>query len=254
MALDEKRRQKKLAKKAAERKARLASKSALMRADPAARAAQFPIFEGDMPTDPNQSLRQISYEISDEPLESGAYARLPLAVKEEFNKLHARLHQDPNETITDLKRMIERYPEIPQAYNFLQTAYTLAGDQGSARRMCDEILERFPGHLFGRLALANDYLDQGELERIPEIFENNYDLKLLYPERKRFHISEVLNFSAIMARYFHALGENDRAEMYYKILNQLDSHHVVTKMIRQLLYPADTSGIKDLLRKLAAKR
>ena len=254
MALDEKRRQKKLAKKAAERKARQTSKSALMRTDSATRAVQFPSFGEGMPIGPSRSLLQLSYEITEEPLEETAYAQLPPAAKEEFNELHAYLHADPDEVITDLERLVERYPEVPQAYNFLQAAYTLAGDKSNARRVGDEILKRFPNYLFGRLALASDYLDQGELERIPEIFENKYDLKLLYPERERFHISEVLHFDAIMARYFHALGENDRAEVYYKILNQLDPHHTTTKMIHRLLHPADTSGIKDLLRKLVVKR
>lgn len=50
MALDEKRRQKKLAKKAAERKARQASKSSSARTDSAALAAQFPIGDCLVPT------------------------------------------------------------------------------------------------------------------------------------------------------------------------------------------------------------
>ncbi len=48
--------------------------------------------------------------------------------------------------------------------------------------------------MFGRLAQANACLEHGEIDRVAEIFDNRFDLSLIYPERRQFHHSEVLNF------------------------------------------------------------
>ncbi len=84
-----------------------------------------------------------------------------------------------------------------------------------------------------------------------EIFENKYDLKLLYPKRQRFHVSEVLGFCAAMAWYFHSRGESDRAETYYELMCQLDPEHRNTQFIKRLLYP---SRLNKLLRRLVARK
>ena len=196
---------------------------------------------------PGRSAHLMSYQISDEPLEDTAYARLPQSVKDELEQLHYQVTDNPREAIAALGPMLERYPDVPQIYNYLQAAYTQLGDKANAQRVLDETLERFPDYLFGRIAQANDCLQRGELDRIPEIFEGKYDLKLLYPERECFHISEALHFGAIMARYFHARGEKDRAEMYYKMLHQLDPNHQTTRMVGRMLLP---ERISQRLRKL----
>ncbi len=200
---------------------------------------------------PGRSIHLISYQISDEPMEDTAYARLPQAVKDELEKLHYQVTDNPREAVVALGAMIERYPDVPQIYNYQHAAYTLLGDKANAKSVLDEILEHFPDYLFGRIAQASGCLERGEIDRIPEIFEGKYDLKLLYPERECFHTSEVLHFDAIMARYFHALGEDDRAEMYYKMLHRIDPNHQTTQMVRRLLHP---TRIEALLRMLAAKR
>ena len=112
------------------------------------------------------------------------------------------------------------------------------------------MLERFPDYLFGRIAYARNCLERGDLDKVSEIFEGKFDLKLLYPDRERFHTSEVLNFGYIMAWYFHAKGDRDRAEMYYNILQQIDPKHETTQAAKQLLHP---SPIAAWLRKLAQK-
>ena len=233
MAYDAKRRQKKLAKKAAKRKTKLVSR----RHESLARESG--------------PARILSYEISDEPLPELAYERLPAQVKDELKTLYEELLlQKPKEALGVLKPLIEQYPDVPQLYNYLHTAYRELGDQTQAQRVLQETLERFPDYLFGRIAYATDCLQRGETEKVPEIFDNKYDLKLLYPERKRFHISEVLGFCAAMAWYFHSRAESDRAEMYYKLMRQLDPEHRNTRLIEGLLYP---SRLDTLLRRLVGR-
>ena len=39
---------------------------------------------------------------------------------------------------------------------------------------------------------GDESLQKGEIEKIPEIFDNKFDLKMLYPNRNIFHISEYV--------------------------------------------------------------
>jgi hypothetical protein len=111
----------------------------------------------------------------------------------------------------------------------------MLGDRDNARKVLDETLERFPDYLFGRISYANDCLERGELDKVSEIFEGKFELKLLYPERECFHISEVMNFNTLMARYDLARGDRAQAEIRYKLLHQLDPEHPHTRLVGQAL-------------------
>ncbi len=200
---------------------------------------------------PAAGLTTLNYEITDEPMREPVYERLPQQVRDQLDELyHGMLLRKPREAIAVLQPLIERYPDVPQLYNFLHTAYQKLGDRDNSRRVLQETLERFPDYLFGRMAYAMDCLQRGEPEKVPEILDGKYDLKLLYPERERFHISEVMGFYAVVAWYWHTQGERDRVETYYKLLRQLDPKHPNTRFIEQLLYP---SRLKTWLRGLLPK-
>ncbi len=160
------------------------------------------------------------------------------------------LLQKPKEALDVLEPLIERYPDVPQLYNYLYIAYQQLNDRSNAQRVLQETLERFPDYLFGRIAHATDCLQRGETEKVSEIFENKYDLKLLYPKRKRFHASEVLGFFTVMPWYFHSRGEPDHAETYYSLMSQLDPKHRNTRFIKRLLHP---SWFRRLLQRLLSK-
>lgn len=221
MARDEKQRQKKLAKKRAKRKTPLMGG----RYEPA--------------TQGPEHVQIISYEITEEPLPEPAFQRLPEPVKDQLDTLyHDVLLKKPKEALTILQPLIEQYPDVPQLYNYLHIAYQRLGDQDNAQRVLKETLVRFPNYLFGRIAYATACLQRGEPGKVPKIFNDQYELKRLYPRRQRFHISEVLGFYSVMAWYFYAQGESHRAETYYELMQQLDPEHRNTRFIKRLLYPS----------------
>jgi tetratricopeptide (TPR) repeat protein len=197
-----------------------------------------------------QDLELTGYEITDEPLGDTALARLPDSVKDEVERIYHLLRSDPKQAVSLSLPLIEQRPEVPQLYNYLLSAYQMLHDEANAQRVLDEMLERFPDYLFGRIAHARSCLKRGELDKVSEIFEGKFDLKLLYPNRERFHTSEVLNFGYVMVRYFHARGDQEIAENYYDLLQKIDPDHEVTKSAKRLLRP---SPIAAWLRKLVQK-
>jgi len=177
------------------------------------------------------------YEITSSPIQDRRYRRLPRRVKDAIERLHDEAQRRPHKAIPELLEWIEKYPNIPMLYNYLSVAYSLAGQREKSEAVSQENYRRNPDYLFARLNYAEICLAKGEYEKIGEIFEHKYDLKLLYPKRKRFHISEVANFMGLIGAYFFETGEREAAEKYYKILQQIAPGYPMTKRLRRKLFP-----------------
>lgn len=196
-------------------------------------------------------LIQSAYEITDEPLDNRYLKRLPAQVQDALDDLYDKTQRQPKAAIPELERLIATYPQVPMFANYLSVAYVQVGDMEKAEACVLEAYRRHPTYLFAKVNYANVCLQKGEITKIPEIFNHKLDLNLLYPHRKRFHVSEFTGFAGVMCRYYVAIGERDAAVIYYQILKQLASRHPITKHAKRLLYP---SFWIRWLRKWATKR
>ena len=177
------------------------------------------------------------YEITSEPIEDRAYRRLSPSVKEQIETLHYEAQARPHQAIPKLHELNEKYPQIPVLYNFLVAAYFRIGEKEKAEAILKDALRRHPDYLFTRLNYAEICLARKEYDKIAEIFEHKFDLKMLYPKRKKFHISEVANFMGFMGIYFLEIGEREAAERYYDILKDIAPDFPMVKRVKRRLYP-----------------
>ncbi|MCF8037695.1 MAG: hypothetical protein K9K79_00115 [Desulfohalobiaceae bacterium] len=186
----------------------------------------------------------LEYEITSEPIRDKQYKRLPGRVKDAIEQLYQNAQRRPRQAIPELVDLLKKYPNLPMLYNYLSVAYAKTGQREKAEEVVRENYRRNPDYLFARLNYAELCRAQGEYEKIAEIFEHKFELKLLYPKRKRFHFSEVTNFMGLMGIYFVETGEREGAERYYEILKEIAPSNPRTKMLRRKLYP---SFLKRLL-------
>jgi tetratricopeptide (TPR) repeat protein len=178
-----------------------------------------------------------AYDITDEPLENRHIKRLPPQVQARIDALYDLAQQDPTQVIPELERLIATYPQVPTFLNYLSIASLAAGDQENATACVQEAYRRHPQYLFARINYANLCLQQGEIGKIPSIFDHTFDLKQLYPQRTRFHVSECTSFAGGMCRYFCAIGERDTAALYYRMLTHVAPRHPMTRHAKRTLYP-----------------
>ncbi|MDM8518911.1 hypothetical protein QUF64_02610 [Anaerolineales bacterium HSG6] len=188
--------------------------------------------------DEDEDTISLSYEITDEPIHYPEYERLPEHVKDTIDRLYIQLQKRPEKVIPKLLDLLEEYPHIPTLYNHLSLAYSVLGQYEKMKEIIYENYRRNPDYLFARLNYAELYLRQGEYDKIFELFDRKYDLKLLYPKRNKFHISEVTGFMGIMGICFFETGKRDTAEIYYDILRQIAPSYPMTKILRQKLHPS----------------
>ncbi len=185
--------------------------------------------------DSPEAIYFTEYEITWETIPDPVYQRLPKSVKAQLERLHADAQANPEQAIPKLLALKEKYPHVPQIYNYLTVAYYALGDREKAEAIADENIRRNPDYLFAKLNKAEFYLSSGEYEKIPELFDHKLELKLLYPHRKRFHISEVTGFFGLMGLYFVRIGEWDAAKTYADILGEIAPDAPITwRLLREL--------------------
>ena len=182
--------------------------------------------------DGRRDVRIVEYEITWEPIQDLRFKRLPGQVKDAVERLYQESRRHPRRAIPELLDLLKKYPKIPRLYNYLSIAYSHAGQREKAEEAIQENYRRNPDYLFARLNYAELFLRQGNYGQIAEIFEHKFDLKLLYPNRKRFHISEVASFMALIGIYFFETGEREGAERYCEILKEIAPSYPMAKMLR----------------------
>ena len=203
------------------------------------------------PRDEPAVVRLVEYEITSEPIQDRFFRQLPRRVKDAFERLHDEAQEQPHKAIPELLEWIEKYPTLPMLYNYLSVAYSRAGEREKRDEIIRENYARNPDYLFARLNYAELCLARGDYDEIAQIFEHKFDLGLLYPKRKRFHISEVVNFMGLAGAYYVETGEREVAQVYYDILEQIAPEYPMTESLRRRLHPGPFGR---LLRRLAGRR
>jgi len=199
--------------------------------------------------DRSEVLYVSEYEITREPIEDKRYRKLPRDVTDEFERLHALVQIDARKAIGELPQWIKRYPDIPMLYNYLSVAYAQTGAHREAEQMILENLRRNPEYLFARLNYAEICLARGDYQAVAETRDHKFDLKLLCPHRKRFHISEFVGFMSVIGRYFAGIGKRETVEKIYEVLQQVAPHDVATRQLHSELHPGALQRIARQLLK-----
>ena len=181
------------------------------------------------------------YTITDEPL---SLYKIPAEIENEVEELYYKVQKKPGDTINRLETLLEKFPNIPQLYNYLSIAYSNIGDNESAEEVIRNSFRKNPDYLFGRLNYAEICINKGDFHKIPEILNNTYELKMLYPEREVFHISEVVGFFGVTGIYFHETGNTEQAMVCLKTLKRLAPEHPITNKLSTNII---LSSVKDKL-------
>ncbi len=183
-----------------------------------------------------EEVAVVDYEITDAPIEQRWFKRLPRPIQQRLHEFHDLAVKEPSRVIEEAQQLLVTYPDVPMLYNVLEIAYKTVDDRQKRQNTVTTCRSKFPEYLFGKIAQAQIYLDHNEPEKIPELFEGHLELRLLYPQRTRFHISEFLGFTGLMALYYRQIGDRVLAKQYYRLLRTVAPRHAVVRQIRRALW------------------
>lgn len=184
-----------------------------------------------------QAVIHLDYQITYEALPHESLKQLPMFVQEQATELYRLIRSQPAKVIAPLQRLTKKYPAVPVFYNYLRTAYEMTGQSDKADTLLELIYQKYPDYLFGKTNYAFRCLSTSKPDKLVEIFENKFDLKLLYPHRKTFHISEFTAFTSVIALYHDMIGDHRNARKYYRSLKYWAPNHSLTQVVKIQLFP-----------------
>jgi len=174
-------------------------------------------------------------KITWKPLKYNYIKKLPESIQEEIAELFCLTLEKPGLAIPKLKILLFQYPQIPQLYNFLSTAYSLLGEYIKSMEYAEECCKVHPEYLFAKINYAEICLKYNQGDKVPEIFNYNLNLKRLYPGREVFHFTEFFYFTGVCGLYYCASGQRKLAEECYRVLNILSPSNSYTLRLRSAL-------------------
>lgn len=177
------------------------------------------------------------YMVTTEPLDLAGEARYTSKTiyQERKDELHDLIFNQPLAAIPQLMEELSRCPDDPVLLNWLAAAHQAAGNKEQYAELSQTLYDLHPDYLFARIGMANVCMERGELDRIPDIFKNKLDLKLMYPDRNVFHITEFINFSYTVATYYVRIGRHDLARIIARGMNEIAPEDMATQLVNDAI-------------------
>jgi tetratricopeptide (TPR) repeat protein len=183
-----------------------------------------------------------NYEITFLPIPDKSMEKLNEEQKERLSNVFASTKKFPEQSIPQLISLTNEFPEIPKIYNYLFNAYINTNNLKEAEATATENYKKNPDYLYARINYAFIKLKNQEFDKIPDIFNNKFDLKALYPDRKTFHINELAKLSDFLSMYYLAIKKPDQALSVFIDLKKIAPIHPLTEAIQIRLNQSKKKG------------
>ena len=143
----------------------------------------------------------------------------------EFLELRKQVFENPKEAIPGLTALKDQHPQLPEIANVLTFAHIQCKEFLQAEKLIRETYEKNPDYLFAKINYADQLLRKGKWKEVPQIFNNVFSLKELYPDRTVFHYSEARGFFVVMSFFHRAAKQKAKAEESYHCAMKVDPCH-----------------------------
>jgi|GEM_PF-1738896 len=172
---------------------------------------------------PSSNLKTSRFSVTQEPLPDNP--PIPAELRPMMEPLHMKVMASPKDAIPDIKDALLRFPDVPQLNNFLVAALCSIGRLEDARIIIEHNIEQHPDYLFAKINYADILVRENRLNECEALFDSKFDLKLLYPDRDIFHVSEALGFYDVTSLYFIKRGQLQSAKVTMDILEAIDPEY-----------------------------
>ncbi len=121
-----------------------------------------------------------------------------------------------------LQKSIAKWARNPVFLNYLFSAYQLTNNLSAATEIAKLTIKLFPSYLFGKIAYARILIEKQQLDKVPQLFNGEYNLKYVYPDRSKFHVDEFLAFNNLWCHYFLEKNDLYMANLHYNMNTEID--------------------------------
>lgn len=149
-------------------------------------------------------------------------------VEEVLLKVYPQVEKGKKSFIPRLHSYCKKYPRVPVFKNLLSSLYMNTGNRQKAYEINNWLVKEHPDYLFGRVNKASELLEADKPEEVPEFLGPEMDIGLLYPQRKEFHVEEIMGYNAVAIWYYLFIDNIEQAEKRLDLMKEIDPHHPKT--------------------------
>lgn len=195
------------------------------------------------------------FRYTGEPMEEQNLAKMPQHDKEQLWALYGEIRESTEAVLPKLIALKNRYPQVPCIYNYVAYAYALLQQEQQNFNILCETTRLFPEYFFGKISLAEYYINHNDHRKIPGIFNNKFEIYEHYPESVEvFHISEVRSFYIVIGRYFVRTNNLTRALYCYFTVEEVDPEHLALRQLGDEIVGKELKKLSQDFSKNAPKR
>jgi len=174
-------------------------------------------------------MRLVSYTVTEEPIPDPLLEALPREDYERIAVISRDMRTRPQKHLTELERLVEKFPNIPMLRNHFAGALEAAGQRDRAAAIVQETAREFPTYFFAFCNHAMLLVAEGKIEEARALVETSprgpvFTLTDFDPTRDTFHISEAVSHAAMVGHYMLATGRIDAAEVQLEVLRKTAPH------------------------------
>ena len=211
-------------------------------------------------------LKFEEYTVTDEYIADTQIDRLTPEDRAEFEScevvigsIYRREDADPGKVkacITALERLYRTYPDISKLNNYLGALYDYSDEQDKVNQLTWEGYHNNPNNVFAVASYVRMLLLDGKVDEAGKVLEGKMSILEIIPDRRTFHVSELIAYQTTTGLYFAVIGKTNTAKVCLKMVEEFDPDHPHVRHLRQMLSPeyAPMIQMMNATRKLAAIR
>ncbi len=132
------------------------------------------------------------------------------------------INEEPQKALKVLEGYLHKYPKHPVVSHWLGVAHSATDeDEDIIRQLLVDSYNAHPDYLHNRISYALICLNEGNIDLVPDIFNDSWDLQEIYPEKTRFHFLEVTLFHQLAFLYFIEIDDLENASKHLSILKEI---------------------------------
>ncbi len=189
-----------------------------------------------------------SFRSTDDPIEEENFAKMRQRDKEQMWDIYEHLPETPDNALPTLLHLQQQYPNVPAISNYLAMAYYYTRQQTHYLIMLRETQRKFPHYLFGKIALAEYYLNEQMPQRVSHLLDQKFEIYDHYSSTvEEFHITEVQAFYSVVGRYCVQVNDLARALSCYFILDDVAPNHWATRQLGDHILQKEVDNMRQTL-------
>ena len=161
-------------------------------------------------------------KISHEPLgeKTGAPQEIVDDIYDRIREANPSNKKKISQLVDKIRKSIRKYPASRPLYSYLANAYHLLEKYDKEVEVWEIAYERFPDYLFARIGLASADLAEQYYDDIKMLLGDNLELDTLFPNKPKFHITEVRAYYHFLLRYYEQTKQVKKLTQLAKDLNK----------------------------------